>query len=424
MLFRSKAFRNCPELQTVVFRENDTPLLSIGPNAFENAVKLTSLTFAESLKTINYGAFSGCTALESVAFPDSLTMIYGTGNYDRKGAFENCTALLHVKFGIRLTTLGSDTDSHGVFENCLNLEDVTFEGNLITIGKRAFYGCEALKTLEFPDSLQTIGDYGFYNNIRLTRVAFGTDIKRIGKSAFMGCVSLKTVYFPASTTPLLTIDTSAFKNCVQLASLTLSDALTTLGSGAFSGCTMLRKMTVPSIISKVSDGVFAGMSNLKEVTFLGLPPENLANAGLASDVTIRYSSEYAEEWEEIIANCGFTNAKPYNAGSGAVVLPAEDSRYELSTDPSDRSIASVTVNDDSAIDSFVLTDGKVYDSVLRIVNTANRDVTLTLPTGYAYETFEGANPLTIPANSRNILTITRTAVNTFLVSREKLKVLE
>ena len=66
-------------------------------------------------------------------------------------------------------------------------------------------------------------------------------------------------------------------------------------------------------------------------------------------------------------------------------------------------------------------DGKVYDCVVRIVNTASRTVKVTLPNGYTYETFKGTKPLTIPASSRNILTITRTADRTFLVSRRELE---
>ena len=58
------------------------------------------------------------------------------------------------------------------------------------------------------------------------------------------------------------------------------------------------------------------------------------------------------------------------------------------------------------------------------MNTAAEDVTVTLPTGYSYETFKSATPLTIPANSRNILTITRTSDSTFLVTREELAVLQ
>ena len=332
--------------------------------------------------------------------------------------------LVTIGSGYRYSRTG-ETDNQaftGVFGNCVNLESVSFGSSLRSIGDHAFSECRALKAVDFPDSLQTIGINCFYNNIRLTRVSFGADMQLIDECAFMGCVSLNTVSFSPATTPLLTIKSNAFRNCLCLASLTLSNSMPTIESGAFYGCTMLRRITIPSLMSTINPGVFSSMSKLKEVIFLGLPPENIENAGLAADVSIRYPSEYAEDWEAVVATCGFTNASVYEPGDlGGIV---GDSRYGLSTEPSDRSIASITVDGDCSIDAFILTDGKVYDSVLRIVNTANQDVSLTLPTGYVYETFEGSSPLTIPANSRNILTITRTSANTFLVSREKLRVLE
>ena len=106
-----------------------------------------------------------------------------------------------------------------------------------------------------------------------------------------------------------------------------------------------------------------------------------------------------------------------SSGGGTAVDP----RYALAAAPADRTIATVTVDADCAIDSFVLTDGKVYDTVLRIVNTADHAVTLTLPSGYSYERFKGTSPLTIPANSANMLTITRTAGMVFFVTREELE---
>ena len=188
---------------------------------------------------------------------------------------------------------------------------------------------------------------------------------------------------------------------------------------------MLRSITIPSLMSTINDDVFAGITNLREVTFLGVPPENLENSGLGADVKVRYPSQYAEDWESVIAAIGFTNTEAINPDAYAELLGA-DSRYELSSTPSDRSISSITIDSDYVIDAdkFKLTDKKVFDTVLRIVNEAGTDVTLTLPSGYTYETFEGADPLTIPANSRNLLTITRTDENVFLVSREKLRVIE
>ena len=87
-------------------------------------------------------------------------------------------------------------------------------------------------------------------------------------------------------------------------------------------------------------------------------------------------------------------------------------------------ITSMTINGDTAIDSFLLTDGKVFDMAIRIVNVSTDVVHVTLPAGYTYETVKGTAPLSIPAKSTNILTITRTAGNVFLVAREELAVVQ
>ena len=95
--------------------------------------------------------------------------------------------------------------------------------------------------------------------------------------------------------------------------------------------------------------------------------------------------------------------------------------YALTDAVADRAIAEVTVDADCAIDSFVLKDGEVYDSVLYVSNAANGPVKLTLPPGFVYKTYKGTKPLDIPAKSQCMLSITRVADKTFLVSREELE---
>jgi hypothetical protein len=95
--------------------------------------------------------------------------------------------------------------------------------------------------------------------------------------------------------------------------------------------------------------------------------------------------------------------------------------YALTDSVADRAIAEVTVDTDCAIDSFVLKDGEVYDSVLYVSNIADDSVKLTLPSGFVYKTYKGTKPLVIPARSQCMLSITRVADKTFLVSREELE---
>jgi hypothetical protein len=103
------------------------------------------------------------------------------------------------------------------------------------------------------------------------------------------------------------------------------------------------------------------------------------------------------------------------------IVQQVEAPYALTNAAADRAIASVTVDGDCAIDEFVLKDGKVYDSMLYVSNTADREVTLSLPTGYAYKTFKGSKPLAIPAKSQCMISITRVADETFLVAREDLE---
>jgi hypothetical protein len=110
----------------------------------------------------------------------------------------------------------------------------------------------------------------------------------------------------------------------------------------------------------------------------------------------------------------------WGAGSAGGVQSG-DLPYALTNSPADRAIALVTVDGDRTIDSFVLKDGKVYDSVLYVVNAATVPVRLTLPAGHTYVTVSGLAPLLIPASSTNLVTVTRMATDTFLVTRQNLE---
>ena len=276
-----------------------------------------------------------------------------------------------------------------------------------SIGERAFSGYSGLTSVTIPDSVTNIGGYAFAYCSGLTSVTIPEGVTSIGDNAFSDCKRLTSVTIPDSVT---SIGSYAFYQCSGLTSVTIGNGVRSIGSYAFYGCSGLTSVTIGNGVTSIGNGAFGYCSRLTSVT---IPDSVTSLQSTAFDGCVRLWAA----WCRTLAN----SSSEGGGASGGGAQADADPRYALSEVVADRAIASVRVDADCAIDEFVLKDGKVYDCVLRIVNTAAHEVTLSLPEGYDYESFKGAKPLTIPAYSRNIITITRTADRTFLVSREELE---
>jgi len=235
-------------------------------------------------------------------------------------------------------------------------------------------------------SVTSIGDYAFWLCSSLTSVTIPNSVTNIGASAFSGCNGLTSVTIPQYVLDRQIRNVFAYAYS-SITNVSYSSTITNIVSYAFYGCSSLTSVTIPNSVTGLSTTAFDGCGRLWTA------------------------------WYRTLANSSASGG----GSSGGGGAPAADPRYALAAAPADRAIASVTVDRDCAIDSFVLTDGKVYDTVLYVVNAAATSVHLTLPSGYVYVTPKDKTPLTIPANSMNLLTITRLAASTFLVTRQQLE---
>lgn len=94
-----------------------------------------------------------------------------------KGCFLGQTKLTTVKFGEELTVIGNNA-----FQSCASLSlkpDSAAEVQNPAEGKTV-----EIVTAGLPDSLESIGDYGFYRCENLDTVIFGSKLNQIGKYAF------------------------------------------------------------------------------------------------------------------------------------------------------------------------------------------------------------------------------------------------
>ena len=118
--------------------------------AFDGCSSLESVTIPDSVTTIGDDAFRGCSSLESVVIPDSVTSIGAA-------AFRGCSSLTSVTIGDGVTTIGA-----AEFEGCSSLESVTIGDGVTSIGDNAFRGCSSLTSVTIPDSVTYIGESAFY----------------------------------------------------------------------------------------------------------------------------------------------------------------------------------------------------------------------------------------------------------------------
>ena len=285
--------------------------------------------------------------------------------------------------------------------------------SVTSIGEQAFLACSGLTSVTIPNSVTNIGDSAFSGCSGLTSVTIPNSVTSIGSSAFSGCSGLTRVYitdlakwcsisFSGSDANPLCYAHNLYLNGVKVTDMVIPSSVTCIGQNAFYGCSGLTSVTIPDSVTSIGGAAFCNCSGLTSVT-------------IPDSVTSIPSSAFdgcGKLWGRI-----FTNASYGGLLDGG-------SSYALTDTAADRAIASVTVDGDCAIDSFVLKDGKVYDSVLYISNTADHAVTLSLPSGYVYKAIKGARPLDIPANSQSILSVTRVANNVFLVSREDLETIQ
>ena len=260
------AFSGCA-IAEIVFPES---LETIKASAFQDCKNLTSITIPNATTTIGGGAFANCTAIMSASLPDSVT-------YMGKAAFVNnynltVTVRYHtgriadglleeqevccVIIDERITTIGDR-----VFAYCYNLETVTYgdnavnygefllSPNVVSVGSEAFKDATLLKSLFVPDTIQTIGENAFYNDVE----------------SYNNCTDVKvTFYYVAGS-----IAANILKG-QKVSYIYINDNIHTIGDSAFNTCDILRSVFIPDTITTCGTDVFADSNGKVLAYFRGV----------------------------------------------------------------------------------------------------------------------------------------------------------
>jgi hypothetical protein len=139
------AFRDCSSLNSVSIENGVT---TIEEYAFYNS-SIAAITLPNTLTSIGYSAFSGCSTLTSISIPNSVKNL-------GRSAFENCVSLTTIILSNEMTILNDNT-----FQDCSSLKAVKLGGKLTTIGKYVFSGCLKLNEISLPASITSISENAF-----------------------------------------------------------------------------------------------------------------------------------------------------------------------------------------------------------------------------------------------------------------------
>ena len=319
------AFYGCSSLETMTLpfvggdKEENTYLGYIfgASNYFENnnyiSDTLKEVKILECCDNIDFGAFYGCSSLETMILPfvgeNKEDNTYFGYIFGAKTYLENST---YVPSSLRKVSIlkGCKKIDKNAFANCSNLNEIEVPSSVTNIGQSAFNGCNLLKKITLPfvggsktdntflgyifgatnysnnktyvpstlkmivlqGSCEMISKNAFYSCSSLEIIQIPYTVISMEANAFYGCENLKTVYYVGFVDQWVNISFSNFtSNPMHFASMLYiraDDEVVEEENGQqLIRLTPLDEVKMPSSVKSINDYAFHGCTNLKSVSF-------------------------------------------------------------------------------------------------------------------------------------------------------------
>lgn len=295
------AFNTCSALRSVKLPEG---LSTIGQTAFGNCKNLSYLYIPASVSTMTYDALSSCpklksagpagggynveyahggtklnslsfqgASIESFTYPEGATTnpsSFRSSSLKKiviPGTVKSAAYLFQNVSGIKTAgPVGSGcnveyewtTIPDYAFRYANKLESILIPDTAASIGKQAFEGCTALKTVSGAKNVASIGLSAFNNCSSLKDMTLSVSNMSIDASAFTGCTAITSIG-PAGGAYDLKLDWTgttgyirAFEDFTNLKTLVIPEGVTAFNC-TFNGCAELEKVTIPGSVTALAE---------------------------------------------------------------------------------------------------------------------------------------------------------------------------
>ena len=215
----------------------------IGDYAFYKVKQIPSLTLPASLDSLHMRAFVGMTGVQSLTIADSdrPLMLFGSGEgFYGSSLASHMTALKTAYVGRNITPTPHDYRITTAFYEA-PLKRLTVGDHVTAIGANDFYGCQQLEQVQLGSNLSSIGEKAFYGNTSLRAITIPDRVTTISSEAFSGDSAMATLNLGAGVRYIYDY---AFNGCKQVISLTLPASLDSLHMRAFVGMTGVQSLTI------------------------------------------------------------------------------------------------------------------------------------------------------------------------------------
>ncbi len=259
-------------LKTVTLADHVT---TVAPRAFYGCDNITCVNLGSGVTTLAKDAFFACPALSTIAVSAGNTSFKNDHDLVYNAAGNELFAVPMAKQGeVRLLNITEILE--GQFRDCTGITKITLPETLRTIGNDCFAGATALQTIEFSQSLSSVGTGAFADTAWYTAQADG--IVRAGNVIYKvkGNLADGNVVIPAGVTG---IAADAFAGSGATA-VNIPASVTDIGLGAFRDC-QITSMVLPFVGGNRTDATKAHLGYVFGATTSGLS-RNFVPATLTS----------------------------------------------------------------------------------------------------------------------------------------------